>query len=86
MVVLEFSRPRQFPVKQLYGFYGRYILPTIGRLISGDKSAYTYLPESIQEFPDGQLFLDEMDRAGFVETESKQLTFGIASLYTGRAS
>ena len=86
VVILEFSRPRQFPIKQLYGFYGKHILPLVGRLISGDDSAYSYLPESIQKFPDGQSFLTELERVGFVETGVRSLTFGIASIYTARAT
>jgi len=84
LVVLEFSRPRAFPVKQLYGVYGRRILPLIGRIVSGDPGAYTYLPESIQAFPDGEDFLTELRRAGFVDASARPLTFGIASIYTGR--
>ena len=86
LVVLEFSRPTHFPIKQLYGFYGKYILPTIGKLISGDDAAYTYLPESIEVFPDGERFLDVMRDSGFTASTQKRLTFGIASLYSGRAS
>lgn len=85
LVVLEFSRPRQFPVKQLYAFYGNHILPNIGKAISGDDAAYTYLPESINEFPDGSDFLDAMVRTGFDNVSQKRLTFGIASLYSGTA-
>ena len=84
IVVLEFSRPRQFPIRELYGFYGRCILPLIGRVISGDRLAYTYLPESIQGFPDGVDFLNELREAGFNEVSVKRLTFGIASLYSGK--
>jgi demethylmenaquinone methyltransferase/2-methoxy-6-polyprenyl-1,4-benzoquinol methylase len=57
MIVLEFSKPRMFPFKQLYNFYFKFILPKIGRLISRDKAAYTYLPESVQAFPDGPEFV-----------------------------
>lgn len=74
VVVLEFSSPRRFPVKQLYAFYSRFILPWIGRLVSRDKGAYTYLPESIRAFPDGEAFLDELHRAGFEQVEARPLT------------
>ncbi|TDI75561.1 MAG: bifunctional demethylmenaquinone methyltransferase/2-methoxy-6-polyprenyl-1,4-benzoquinol methylase UbiE [Bacteroidetes bacterium] len=86
LVVLEFSRPTRFPVKQLYAFYGRFILPTIGKMISGDDAAYKYLPESIEAFPDGADFLDVMRSSGFRGVSQKRLTFGIASLYSGRSS
>ncbi|GAB4000115.1 bifunctional demethylmenaquinone methyltransferase/2-methoxy-6-polyprenyl-1,4-benzoquinol methylase UbiE [Spirosoma daeguense] len=83
-IVLEFSNPRQFPFKQLYGFYSRTILPLIGRLVSKDASAYTYLPESVQAFPDGPDFLRIYEAAGFTNTKWIPLTFGIASIYVGR--
>lgn len=83
LVVLEFSRPNKFPVKQLYSFYFRYILPTIGRLVSKDSSAYTYLPASVQAFPEGKDFLGYLSQAGFVNNREKRLTFGICSIYVG---
>jgi len=83
VVILEFSRPRMFPLKQLYNFYFRWILPKIGRLISKDQSAYTYLPESVNAFPDGQDFLKIMEAVGYKNTTCKTLTFGISSIYTG---
>jgi demethylmenaquinone methyltransferase / 2-methoxy-6-polyprenyl-1,4-benzoquinol methylase len=86
LVVLEFSRPRHFPIKQFYSFYGRFILPAIGKMISGDDAAYKYLPESIDAFPDGEEFLDAMESSGFRAVSQKRLTFGIASLYTGLAA
>lgn len=84
IVVLEFSKPRKFPVKQLYLFYFRNILPTLGRLISKDRGAYTYLPISVGQFPDGRHFLNELERSGFTQVTERRLTFGIASIYTGR--
>lgn len=83
MVVLEFSKPRMFPFKQLYNFYFTYILPKIGKLISKDPAAYTYLPESVQAFPDGDNFVSILDQLGFKDTLCKPLTWGISSLYTG---
>ena len=82
-VVLEFSRPAAFPIKQLYAFYSRFILPLIGRLVSGDSGAYTYLPESISVFPEGEDFLEWMRKAGFQDLRAHRLTFGIASMYVG---
>lgn len=84
LVVLEFSRPRRFPMRQLYNFYFKNILPGLGRLISKDKSAYTYLPESVEAFPDGTDFENILNRVGFKETACKPLTFGISSIYTAR--
>lgn len=82
-VILEFSKPQRFPFRQLYNFYFNLILPKLGRLISSDKAAYTYLPESVQAFPDGQKFLDILHRLGYKNTSCKPLTFGISSLYIG---
>jgi len=84
VVILEFSKPRVFPFKQLYNFYFKRVLPTVGKLISKDKSAYTYLPESVDAFPDGQRFLDIMQQAGFGQNKQKPLTFGISSIYVGQ--
>jgi len=84
LVVLEFSRPNTFPVKQLYSFYFRFILPVVGRLVSKDNAAYTYLPASVQVFPEGKAFLGYMERAGFVNNREKRLTFGICSIYVGQ--
>ncbi|WP_439483073.1 bifunctional demethylmenaquinone methyltransferase/2-methoxy-6-polyprenyl-1,4-benzoquinol methylase UbiE [Cyclobacterium plantarum] len=82
-VILEFSKPKKFPMKQAYSFYFRYILPQIGKIISKDQSAYTYLPESVKDFPDGRDFLDILEKVGFKKTQCKTLTFGISSIYTG---
>lgn len=83
MVILEFSRPSVFPVKQMYNFYFSFILPVVGRFFSKDKSAYSYLPNSVKEFPEGANFLKVMNDAGFKQVKAKRLTFGICSLYTG---
>ena len=83
-VIIEFSRPKRFPMKQLYNFYFKLILPIIGKLVSKDSSAYTYLPESVDAFPDGQDFLDILSEVGFKKTECKPLTFGISSIYIGQ--
>lgn len=83
VVIVEFSKPKKFPMKQGYNFYFKYILPQIGQLISKDQSAYTYLPESVQAFPDGKDFLDVLKKVGFKNTQCKPLTFGISSIYIG---
>lgn len=84
LVVLEFSRPRLFPFKQVYNFYFRRILPGIGRLVSKDRAAYTYLPESVRHFPDGDNFTNILRNVGFKKTTCKALTFGISSVYSGQ--
>lgn len=83
IVVLEFSRPRRTPFRQIYHLYFTRILPGIGRWISGDKSAYTYLPGSVGQFPDGEEFLALLRAAGFTRCQAYPLTFGIATIYTG---
>lgn len=83
LVVLELSTPKKFPIRQLFGFYFNNILPLFGKLLSKDDSAYTYLPMSVNAFPDGEDFLKVMTAAGFQRNTSKSLTFGICSLYTG---
>jgi demethylmenaquinone methyltransferase/2-methoxy-6-polyprenyl-1,4-benzoquinol methylase len=84
LVVLEFSKPDVFPVKQLYAFYSRFILPAIGKLVSKDQSAYSYLPASVAAFPEGKAFLSQLEAAGFVNNRQKRLTFGICSIYVGQ--
>lgn len=83
MVILEFSKPRAFPVKQGYNFYFKYITPLLGKLFSKDQRAYEYLPESVAAFPDGEDFIRLMDKVGFKETKDIRLTFGISAIYTG---
>ena len=83
-LVLEFSKPKHFPIKQVFGLYFKHIMPTVGKWVSKDPAAYTYLPESVQAFPEGESFLDEMRKAGYVDVKAKSLTGGIATIYTGR--
>ena len=82
LVILEFSKPTIFPVKQLFGFYFRYVLPFIGKVFSKDKNAYKYLHDSVNTFPEGQLFLDRLKSVGFSIYQQKRLSFGICSIYT----
>jgi len=83
LVVLEFSRPRTAPIKQLYAWYSRYVLPHIGGMLSPNQGAYEYLPSSVAAFPDGTDFLERMHESGFENLRWTPLTFGIASLYRG---
>ena len=83
-VILEFSKPQKFPFKQLYGWYFNNILPGVGRMVSKDRSAYRYLPESVEHFPSGNGFLQELEAAGFKHCLCKTLTFGISSVYLAR--
>jgi demethylmenaquinone methyltransferase/2-methoxy-6-polyprenyl-1,4-benzoquinol methylase len=81
MVILEPGYPSRFPLKQLFQFHFRVITPLIGRLISGDNAAYTYLPASVKAFPQGQAFVDLCYQAGFTKAEYRPLTGGICALY-----
>lgn len=81
VVIIEFSKPRRFPVKQLYNIYFKAILPKIGKFVSKDDSAYNYLPESVAAFPDGNSFLEILNKVGYKQTKWLPLTIGISSIY-----
>jgi demethylmenaquinone methyltransferase/2-methoxy-6-polyprenyl-1,4-benzoquinol methylase len=83
-LILEFSNPRKFPMKQLYTFYSKYCLPFLGKMISKDPSAYTYLPESVKAFPDGPEFIQIFKSVGYSETNWIPMTGGICSIYIGQ--
>ena len=85
LVVLETSQPTAFPFKQGYRVYARYVMPRVGRALSGNAEAYEYLPESARAFPFGEAFLREMQAAGFSDCVARPQTFGVASLYRGLA-
>ncbi len=84
LAVLEFAVPRFPPLRALYLFYFRRLLPWIGRLVSHRGSAYSYLPESVLSFPQRQGFLDRMAAAGFTDLAWEDLSGGIVCLYSGR--
>ncbi len=82
-VILEFSMPERFPMKQLYKFYFCNVLPVVGGWLSGNRGAYNYLPASVLKFPQGETFLRIMKECGFSAPIQKRLSFGIASIYVG---
>ena len=82
-LILEFSKPKKFPVKQYFKFHSKYIIPTIGKAISKDKAAYKYLPESVAAFPEGQAFMNIMSDVGYNNVKSKIVGGGIATIYYG---
>jgi demethylmenaquinone methyltransferase / 2-methoxy-6-polyprenyl-1,4-benzoquinol methylase len=86
LIVLEFSKPKKFPIKHLYNIYFKFALPLIGKLVSKDNSAYTYLPESVQQFPDGEDFIHILNKLGYQSCKNIPLTFGISSIYVGHKS
>jgi len=84
LCVLEFSKPRNPLVRFFYNFYSNRIMPGIGKMVSGDPAAYTYLPDSVEGFPDGEKFITFMKNSGFGKIHEYRLTFGIATIYTGK--
>ncbi len=84
LCVLEFSKPRNALVKFGYKFYSNSLMPWIGRMVSGDRSAYTYLPESVEGFPDGEKFITFIVQSGFVRIREYRLRCGIATIYIGK--
>lgn len=84
LVILELSTPELFPMKQLFAIYSKVVIPLIGKCISKDNSAYTYLPQSIRACPQGKVMQEVIRKAGFSEVQFKPLTFGICTLYIAR--
>lgn len=80
-IILEFSRPRNKWFRKIYFWYFTRVLPLLGRIVSKDNRAYTYLPESVKDFPDGSNFISILTTCGFVNCMVKPLTMGIASIY-----
>ena len=83
VIILEFSNPTHFPIKQLYHFYFKAILPSVGKLVSKHRSAYSYLPQSVLEFPDGNDMIEILQRLGYKHCQFKPQTMGIATIYSG---
>ena len=82
--VLEFGAPRFPGIRTMYLWYFKYLLPLVGRAISKHSDAYSYLPESVMNFPAGEAFADLLRSAGFDDVRSQPLTFGIVWLYIAR--
>ncbi len=83
IIVLEFSRPTIFPLKQLYFFYFQKMLPLVGKIISKNNEAYQYLPDTVMKFPDGENFLGKLRELQFSSVSQQRLTFGIVTIYSG---
>ena len=79
--IVELTTPVTFPMKQLFHIYAHTVLPVYGRLISKDNSAYSYLTKTIEAFPQGELMVEILRKAGFREASFKRLTFGICTMY-----
>lgn len=83
LMIMEFAIPTNPIVRAVYFFYFRHFLPRIGNMVSKHKDAYTYLNQSVEDFPYGDKFLGMMEKAGFTNLKKQSLTFGIAMLYIG---
>ena len=83
LVILEFSQPTSIWFKPIYTFYMKWVTPTVGKLFSGNKAAYTYLNESVIAFPEGTAFLTILEKAGFKNVSQQKLSLGICSIYCG---
>jgi demethylmenaquinone methyltransferase/2-methoxy-6-polyprenyl-1,4-benzoquinol methylase len=81
VAILEFTVPTAFPIKQIYSFYFRKILPVMGKIVSKSKTAYTYLPETVFSFPQGKAFTALLEKTGFTNTRFRRLSMGICSIY-----
>lgn len=84
LLVLEFSYPKPGLFRSLYEFYSRFITPTVGRLFSKDKRAYSYLTESVKAFPHNEEFIAIMNKCGYSSSSYDSLTMGIAAMYCGK--
>jgi demethylmenaquinone methyltransferase/2-methoxy-6-polyprenyl-1,4-benzoquinol methylase len=83
VIILEFSTPKFKPFRYIYSFYFKTILPKIGKMISKDKAAYTYLPASVDKFPSISEFVKLMENSGFVKISTDSLLNGVAVIYSG---
>lgn len=82
LVIIELTSPVRFPMKQLFWFYSHVFMPTLGKLISRDSRAYTYLPATMEAFPQGEVMQQILQKAGFGDVRFKRFTFGLSTLYT----
>jgi demethylmenaquinone methyltransferase/2-methoxy-6-polyprenyl-1,4-benzoquinol methylase len=82
-IILEFSKPKIFPIKQAFGFYSKYFIPFFGKRISKDEKAYAYLPESVAAFPEGKEFENVLEKLNYKNIKSIPVSGGIATIYVG---
>lgn len=83
LIILEFSKPKKFPIKQAFTFYSKYLIPFFGKRISKDEQAYAYLPESVAAFPEGKAFETVLKKLNYQQVKSKLVSGGIATIYSG---
>jgi demethylmenaquinone methyltransferase/2-methoxy-6-polyprenyl-1,4-benzoquinol methylase len=82
LAILEFGVPRIPGISTLYRWYFKYLLPRVGRMVSGHSAAYSYLPASVGAFPPPASFMAMLEQVGFTSVRADSLTFGIVYLYT----
>ena len=82
LVIIELTSPRKFPMKQFFWLYSHLVMPTVGRIISKDSSAYTYLPATMEAFPQGEVMKKILEDVGFKDVTFRRFTFGLSTLYT----
>ncbi|MBQ7443346.1 MAG: bifunctional demethylmenaquinone methyltransferase/2-methoxy-6-polyprenyl-1,4-benzoquinol methylase UbiE [Bacteroidaceae bacterium] len=81
LMLVELTTPPRFPMRQLFGVYAHAVMPAVGRLISHDDSAYTYLPRSMEAFPQAEQLAPLMRQCGFSDVAYKRFTFGLSTMY-----
>lgn len=84
LVIIELTAPRRFPMKQLFWLYSHVMMPMIGRLVSRDSKAYTYLPSTMEVFPQGEEMQQILQKVGYADVRFKRFTFGLSTLYTAQ--
>ena len=82
LVIIELTAPRRFPMRQLFWLYSHVLMPLVGRLVSRDSKAYSYLPATMEAFPQGEVMREILQKTGFREVEFRRFTFGLSTLYT----
>lgn len=82
LVIIELTSPVRFPMKQLFRLYSRVLMPLIGKIISRDAKAYSYLPATMEAFPQGEVMQEILRKAGYTDVQFKRFTFGLSTLYT----
>ena len=82
LVIIELTAPARFPMKQGFWLYSHVLMPTVGRIISHDKKAYSYLPATMEAFPQGEVMAETLRRVGYRDVAFRRFTFGLSTLYT----
>lgn len=85
VAILELCTPRNFPMRQLFWLYSHVVMPLVGKLVSKDARAYSYLPATMEAFPQGEVMKGIMEKAGFKNVSFKRFTFGLSTMYLAEA-